>query len=75
MGHPASAGQCTPQMCSPMRNQLVGHFGKTTYYRFYRQEQGLFPKAQAYIRQVFKQYGIAEEPKFERYSEEYSYND
>ncbi len=48
-----------------MRNQLVGHFGKTTYYRFYRQEQGLFPKAQAYIRQVFKQYGIAEEPKFE----------
>ena len=51
------------------------HFGKTTYYRFYRQEQGLFPKAQAYIRQVFKQYGIAEEPKFERYSEEYSYND
>ena len=50
-----------------MRNQLVGHFGKTTYYRFYRQEQGLFPKAQAYIRQVFKQYGIAEEPKFERF--------
>ena len=23
----------------------------------------------------FKKYGIAEEPKFERYSEEYSYND
>lgn len=65
-----------PHKCAaPMRNQLVGHFGKTTYYRFYRQEQGLFPKAQAYIRQVFKQYGIAEEPKFERYSEEYSYND
>ena len=51
-----------PHKCAaPMRNQLVGHFGKTTYYRFYRQEQGLFPKAQAYIRQVFKQYGIAEE--------------
>ena len=65
-----------PHKCAaPMRNQLVGHFGKTTYYRFYRHEQGLFPKAQAYIRQVFKQYGIAEEPKFERYSEEYSYND
>ena len=41
-----------PHKCAaPMRNQLVGHFGKTTYYRFYRQEQGLFPKAQAYIRQ------------------------
>ena len=39
-----------PHKCAaPMRNQLVGHFGKTTYYRFYRQEQGLFPKAQAYI--------------------------
>ena len=57
-----------------MRNQFIGYFGKTTYYRFYRQEQGLFPKAQAYIRQVFKQNGIAEEPKFERYSEEYNYN-
>ena len=35
-----------PHKCAaPMRNQLVGHFGKTTYYRFYRQEQGLFPKA------------------------------
>ena len=75
MGHPASAGNVPHKCAAPMRNQLVGHFGKTTYYRFYRQEQGLFPKAQAYIRQVFKQYGIAEEPKFERYSEEYSYND
>ena len=37
-----------PHKCAaPMRNQLVGHFGKTTYYRFYRQEQGLFPKANA----------------------------
>lgn len=65
-----------PHKCAaPMRNQLIGHFGKTAYYRFYRQEQALFPKAQAYIRQVFKQNGIAEEPKFERYSEEYSYYD
>ncbi|EGF59667.1 DUF6078 family protein [Bacteroides fluxus] len=59
---------------APMRNLFINHFGKTTYYRFYRQEQGLFPKAQAYIRQVFKQNGIAEEPEFERFSEEYSYN-
>ena len=35
-----------PHKCAaPMRHQLVGYFGKTTYYRFYRQEQGLFPKA------------------------------
>ena len=59
---------------APMRNLFINHFGKTPYYRFYRQEQGLFPKAQAYIRQVFKQNGIAEEPEFERFSEEYSYN-
>ena len=39
-----------PHKCAaPMRNQLVGHFGKTTYYRFYRQEQGLFQIGRAHV--------------------------
>ena len=32
-----------------IRMQLVGHYGKTGYYRFYRGERGLMPKDQAYI--------------------------
>ena len=45
-----------------IRIQLVGHYGKTGYYRFYRGERGLMPKDQAYIRQLFRNKGIKEEP-------------
>lgn len=56
-----------------LRLQLVGHFGKTNYYRYYRQERALLPADQDYIRKVFQQNGITEEPKFDRYSDEYYY--
>lgn len=56
-----------------IRTQLVAHFGKTAYYRFFRQEQGLPPKAQSYISQVFKQNGIEASPQYEKYSEEYDF--
>lgn len=61
---------------SPMRMQSVseyigGHYGKTGYYRFYRGERGLMPKDQAYIRQLFRNKGIKEEPTYQRYTEEY----
>ncbi len=55
-----------------IRIQLVGHYGKTGYYRFYRGERGLMPKDQAYIRQLFRNKGIKEEPTYQRYTEEYS---
>lgn len=54
-----------------IRIQLVGHYGKTGYYRFYRGERGLMPKDQAYIRQLFRNKGIKEEPTYQRYTEEY----
>lgn len=56
-----------------LRNQLIAHFGKTNYYRFYRQERPLLPEDQAYIQQVFRQKGFTNEPQFERYSDEYYY--
>ena len=37
-----------------IRSQLVGHYGKTGYYRLYRGERGLMPKDQAYIKQLFR---------------------
>ena len=54
-----------------IRIQMVGHYGKTGYYRFYRGERGLMPKDQAYIRQLFRNKGIKEEPTYQRYTEEY----
>ena len=37
----------------------------------YRGERGLMPKDQAYIRQLFRNKGIKEEPTYQRYTEEY----
>ena len=54
-----------------IRMHLVGHYGKTGYYRFYRGERGLMPKDQAYIKQIFRNKGIKEEPTYQRYTEEY----
>lgn len=54
-----------------IRRQLVGHYGKTGYYRFYREERGLMPEDQAYIKQLLRNKGMKEEPDYQRYTEEY----
>lgn len=53
-----------------MRKQIIAHFGKATYYRFYRRERALTPEDQQYIHRVFKQHGIIHEPRFETYTDE-----
>lgn len=55
-----------------IRRQLIGHFGKTGYYRFFRGERCLMPGDQAYIRQLFRKKGYGE-PAFERYTDEYNW--
>lgn len=54
-----------------IRKQLIWHFGKSGYYRFYREERYLTPKEQNFIKQAFRNKGITTEPTFERYTEEY----
>lgn len=56
-----------------IRSQLVGHFGKSQYYRFYRRERPLTPDDQTFIRQVFLRKGITEEPVFDSYSDDYDW--
>ncbi|WP_321333413.1 DUF6078 family protein [uncultured Bacteroides sp.] len=56
-----------------LRKQLLAHFGKNLYYRFYRKERYIKPEDQAFIQQLFRQKGITEEPLFDSYSEEYSW--
>ncbi len=54
-----------------IRTQLIRQYGKTGYYRFYRGERGLMPKDQAYIKQLFQNKGIQEEPTYQKHTEEY----
>lgn len=56
-----------------IKQQLIGHFGKTLYYRFYREERFLSPADQNYIRQLFHRKGITEEPVFDSYTDEYNW--
>lgn len=56
-----------------LRSQLICHFTKALYYRFYRKEYAIIPRDQLFIRQQFKQRGISEEPAFEYYTEEYEW--
>lgn len=56
-----------------LRRQLVAHFGKSKYYRFYREERGLSPQDQAFIRQLLQRKGIKAEPVFDRYTDEYAW--
>ncbi|WP_300694970.1 DUF6078 family protein [uncultured Bacteroides sp.] len=57
----------------PLKQQLIAHFGRGRYYRFYRKECALSLEDQDYVRKAFQQYGIDKEPVFDFYSEEYKW--
>lgn len=54
-----------------LKSQLIAHFGRGKYYRFYREEYFLTPEDQEYIRRLFQQYGLKEDVTFDSYSNEY----
>lgn len=56
-----------------LRRQMVEHFGKTLYYRFLRKENELLPEHQIFIKQLFEQNGINEEPVFDSYRESFDW--
>ncbi|WP_293739421.1 DUF6078 family protein [uncultured Parabacteroides sp.] len=56
-----------------LRKIMIFHFTKTLYYRYYRKEYGILPEAQLYIRKLFRQHGVEEEPVFDSYTEEYEW--
>lgn len=53
---------------------LLQKFGRTKYYRFYREEEPLSPGEQKIIKKIFVQYGIESDPVFTRYDKEYIWN-
>lgn len=58
-----------------IRRTLILHFTKTHFYRLQRKERCLRPRDQEYIRQLFRRYGVTEEPAYEYYTEEYDWPD
>ena len=56
-----------------LKAQIINYFGRTHYYRLYRKEHGLTPEQQNFIRRLFRNKGIAEEPAFESYTEVYQW--
>ncbi len=52
-----------------IKAHIIGHFGRTKYYRFYREEQYVSPEDQEYIRKTFLRYGIRQVPAFDRYTD------
>ena len=61
------------KMALHLRRKMVAHFGKTLYYRFLRKENELLPEHQNFIKQLFKQNGINEEPVFNSYRESFEW--
>lgn len=56
-----------------IKQQLLSHFGRTHFYRFWRKERLLSPGQQEYIRQLFLKRGISGDPVFDEYVEQYEW--
>lgn len=56
-----------------IKEKMIAHFNRTTYYRFWRKERLIHPKEQEYIRQLFHNQGITDDPAFDAYEERYDW--
>ncbi|MDH6306389.1 hypothetical protein M2459_000376 [Parabacteroides sp. PF5-5] len=56
-----------------IRNILYHHFERSMYYRIRNKVRLITPKEQAFIRQVFLNEGIQEEPVFDEYVDQYDW--
>lgn len=54
-----------------IKQELILLFGRTKYYRFFREELPISPADQETIKSVFKKHGIESGPNYTRLSEEY----
>lgn len=56
-----------------IKRELMAALKRTTYYRCCRKERLLKPQEQEYIRQLFLEKGIKEEPVYDEYVEQYEW--
>lgn len=57
-----------------IRNLLYGFFKRNMYYRIKNKERSIRPSEQESIRQIFLSRGIAEQPVFDEYIDEYDWD-
>ena len=53
-----------------IRRDMITHFGKTRYYRFFREEIPLTPAEQSAVQNIFRHNGVDTAPAYNRHSEE-----
>ncbi len=56
-----------------IKKELLSRYGKTKYYRFYREEKPLFLADQKRFERVFKEHGIETPIKYDHYTEDYDW--
>ena len=55
-----------------LRNRLFDIFGsRSQYYRYYRGRWPISPSQQKLVAELFREYGINREPKFDAYTDGY----
>lgn len=54
-----------------IKRQMIAHFTRSTYYRYWRKERALTPDDQEYIRKLYLRRGITDEPAYDEYREQY----
>lgn len=56
-----------------IKGEMLRYFGKTKYYRFYREELPILPADQNSIQTIFKKNGVETEPCFSRFTEDFDW--
>lgn len=56
-----------------IKRQMLNHFGKTLFYRFWRGEHLFSPSQQKYIQQLFLERGLTDPLLFDEYIEQYEW--
>lgn len=62
------------QVAKDIRRILIAHFSKTLFYRIQRKEKPVRPEDQDFIRRVFVEHGVLQEPVYEFYTYEYKWD-
>lgn len=57
-----------------IKDRLRAHYGKSYFYRLKRMETSFTPQDQHYVRSVFRLHGAEEEPVYDEYRYEYTWN-
>lgn len=61
------------QKAVEIKKNIINHFGKTLYYRIWREEYLITPAQQRYIQGVFRRKGIMEAPEYDAILNQYAW--